>query len=163
MTEAPPEPRREAIPPGPPEREGFQDRLGLIFTHRAPDELWAELEVTPFHLNRSGIVHGGVYATILDAALNGAGCYCPHPGRVRRAVTLSLTTKYAAAHRRGVIRVHARKVASGRRIFTATGEATSESGELLAHAVGSFQYWRGSETEQGEDLAAVRAASRPQD
>lgn len=152
----------EPVPEGPLDREGFQNRLGLVVTHRGPGAIRAKLEVTPFHLNRSGIVHGGVYATILDAALNASGTYCPHPGRIRRAVTLSLTTNYTGRCRGGTIRIEARHVA-GRRTYTATGEAIAEDGTVLAHATGTFRCWPGSETEHGEDLEAVKAASLARD
>lgn len=152
------DPLRQPIPAGPLAREGFQDRLGLVLTHRSPTAIWGELQVTAAHLNRSGIVHGGVYCTILDACMTGAGLWCAVPGNVRRAVTLSMTVKFTGKVRTGLIRVEARTVASGRRIYTSVAEALSESGEVLAHGIGSFQYMRGSEDPQGEPLETALAA-----
>ncbi|MAS41860.1 uncharacterized domain 1-containing protein [Albimonas donghaensis] len=158
MKDADPDPDRQPIPAGPLAREGFQDRLGLVLTHRSPTAIWGELQVTPYHLNRSGIVHGGIYCTILDACMTGAGLWCSVPGNVRRAVTLSMTVKFTGRVRSGLIRVEARKVASGRRIYTSTAEALSEDGEVLAHGIGSFQYMRGSEDPEGEPLDVALAA-----
>lgn len=142
-----------------PQRIGFQDRIGLVLTERTESEIWGHLDIQPDHLNRSGIVHGGVYCTALDATLTGSGLWCPHPGRVRRAVTLSLTVKFTGRATGGRILLHATRVASGRRIYTAVGEATSEDGDVLAHAMGSFQYHPGSVDPEGESEADLRAAA----
>ena len=45
---------------------GFNNALGLRFTKAAPDEYVAELEITDRHLQPYGLVHGGVYAGMIE-------------------------------------------------------------------------------------------------
>jgi uncharacterized protein (TIGR00369 family) len=45
----------------------FDDRLGLKFTEITPDGVHAELEVTPALHQPMGIVHGGVYCSVIES------------------------------------------------------------------------------------------------
>ncbi|MGH3559500.1 MAG: PaaI family thioesterase [Mycobacterium sp.] len=45
----------------------FDNELGLIFTELSPDGARAQLEVTPKLLQPMGIVHGGVYCSIIES------------------------------------------------------------------------------------------------
>ncbi|HEX5144732.1 MAG TPA: PaaI family thioesterase [Mycobacterium sp.] len=62
-----------ATPPGlPPDfptgvDSPFDDRLGLKFTEITPDGVLAELEVTPALHQPMGIVHGGVYCSVIES------------------------------------------------------------------------------------------------
>jgi uncharacterized protein (TIGR00369 family) len=102
------------------------------------------------HANRSGIAHGGVIATLADAAGGFAGCWCPIPGRIRRASTLSLTTDFIAPGRIGrrlIATGQAR--AGGRSIFYSTVEVAADDGKIVATATGVYKYRPGSETSEG--------------
>ena len=108
-----------------------------------------ELEIGRAHLNRAGVVHGGVLATLLDTALGYAGCWCAVPGHYRSAVTLSLATSFTGQARSGLLRALGRKGPSGTRIFTCTGEVLDPHGAVLAMAQGVFRYRSGSERPEG--------------
>jgi 1,4-dihydroxy-2-naphthoyl-CoA hydrolase len=45
----------------------FDKTLGLVFTEINPDETRAELEVAPKLLQPMGIVHGGVYCSMVES------------------------------------------------------------------------------------------------
>ncbi|MBI3216806.1 MAG: PaaI family thioesterase [Mycobacterium sp.] len=45
----------------------FDDRLGLVFTEVTPDGIKAQLEVRPELQQPMGIVHGGVYCSIIES------------------------------------------------------------------------------------------------
>ena len=62
-----------------------------------------ELVVGPQHLNSIGIVHGGVYASLLDVALGHAVSFCPVPGHARYSTTVSLTTTFLKSADAGVL------------------------------------------------------------
>lgn len=117
---------------------GLRSVLGFRLTEWSDGHAVVEMEVGPHHLNRSGIVHGGVYATLLDTALGYAGVYTG-TDHVRRSLTLSLTTNFTGQVRSGVLRTVARRAAAGRRIFTATGEVIAEDGTVVAIGQGTFR------------------------
>lgn len=73
---------------------GFHNVLGYRQASWDAHESVIELELQPKHLNMGGVIHGGVLSSLLDIALAQAGTHCPYPGRVRKAVTLSLTTTF---------------------------------------------------------------------
>src|SRR6516165_11780175 len=45
----------------------FDDQLGLRFTELGPDGARAQLEVTPNLLQPMGLVHGGVYCSMIES------------------------------------------------------------------------------------------------
>jgi 1,4-dihydroxy-2-naphthoyl-CoA hydrolase len=45
----------------------FDDELGLHFTELSPDRVRARLEVTPKLLQPMGLVHGGVYCSMIES------------------------------------------------------------------------------------------------
>ena len=128
---------------------GLQGLLGYRLAEWSEGRAVVELELTTAHLNRAGVVHGGVLATLLDTALGYAGCWCGVPGHYRSAVTLSLTTSFTGQARGGLLRTVARKGPGATRIFTCTGETIGPHGEVLAMAQGVFRYRSGSEKPEG--------------
>ncbi len=117
----------------------------------------AQLEVEDKHLNRSRRVHGGIFALLIDAVTGYCGCYCPYPGRIRRAVTLSLTVNYLGQPRGRKLIASARKTGGGRSVFFSEAELRDEHGTLLATGVGTFRYRSGSRDPMGEPVEALRA------
>ncbi len=127
----------------------FQSLIGYRLVLWERDRAVVEYDVDPAHLNRSGLLHGGVIATLLDTASGYAGCYTPVPGRIRRTLTLSLTTNYLAPVRSGRVRVEGRRTGGGRTVFFTTAEAHDGAGRIVATAAGTFRYLPGSGEEQG--------------
>lgn len=128
---------------------GFHRLLGYRQVAWGETSATIELELRPEHLNLGGVVHGGVLTSLLDIALAEAGTYCPFPGRMRKAITLSLTTTFTGQCSGGVITVTGEKRAGGSRIFNSTGEARDAQGNLLAIAEGTFRLRSGSEGPEG--------------
>ena len=135
--------------PKDPLKSSFNDLLGLRIAQWSEDRAVLEIEIDERHLNRSGVLHGGVLATLIDAACGFAGCYCPLPGRVRKALTLSLTTSFTGQARSGTVRAIASKRPGGRKIFVATAEVTNNRGEIIGLGQGTYRYRSGSEDESG--------------
>jgi uncharacterized protein (TIGR00369 family) len=132
-----------------PVDSGFQALLGYGIVEWSEGLAIAELAVGPQHLNRSGFLHGGVLTALIDTVCGYAGCYCAVPGRVRRAMTLSLTTSFTGRVEGGVLKAIGRKQSGGSRIFYCSGEIFDEGGALVAVGQGTFRYRTGSETETG--------------
>lgn len=111
------------------------------------------VELKPHHMNLAGVIHGGVLSSLLDIAMAQAGTYCPYPGRMRKAITLSLTTTFTGQCRGGIITVTGIKRAGGSRVFNATGEVHDAEGKLLAMGEGVFRIRSGSEGLEGVPIS----------
>ena len=105
--------------------------------------------IQPHLLNRSGVVHGGVLATLLDNAAGMSGMWCSVPGNKRYGMTLSLTTNYVGQAKTGAMIATGTRAAGGSKIFFADSEVRTEGGVLLAKGSGVFRYRTGSESTEG--------------
>jgi uncharacterized protein (TIGR00369 family) len=142
---------------------GFLKHLGLRLVGWDENQAVLELEIGPQHLNLAGVLHGGVLTSMLDIVCGFAGCYCPVPGHVRRAVTLSLTTSFSSQAKGGLVRAVGRRRAGGRKIFVATAEVTDASGALLALGEGTYRYRSGSENPDGKPSLPLEMAPEGQE
>ncbi|WP_253451503.1 PaaI family thioesterase [Halomonas sp. Y3] len=129
---------------------GFQNFMGIQVVDWEPDQVTLALTVEPHHLNRSGIVHGGVLSTLLDVALSFSGLHCEMPDQLRKAMTLSLSTTFVAPAKGEALRAVGRLEGGGRTTFMASGKVFDSEGNLVAMGEGAFRRRRGSEAEQGE-------------
>lgn len=128
---------------------GLQRTLGFRISEWEDGRAVVEMPITEAHLNRSGILHGGMLTTLLDTAMGHCGIYCPYPGRVRKCITLSMTTSFTGQASGGVIRAIGTRRAGGSRIYTASGEVVDEQGNVLAIGEGTFRLRSGSESLEG--------------
>ena len=99
---------------------GFGALVGYRLAVWGPDHAEPELHPEPRHLNRSHVPHGGVIATLIDTACGFAGCCSAEPGKIRRAVTLALTTSFLGQAEAGTtLAAKARRTGGGRTVFFA--------------------------------------------
>lgn len=134
-------------------QDGFADLLGYQLVRWQADEADVALLVEKRHLNRSGLMHGGVLCTLLDTACGYAGCYVAIPGRRRRALTLSLNTQFIGAGRLGMrLLATGRRTGGGRSIFFSRAEVRDETGVLIGSAEGAFKYRGNSGDPEGEAI-----------
>jgi len=132
---------------------GFQELLGYRLVRWEEGLAEMELHIERRHLNRAGVVHGGVLTTMLDTSMGFSATFCPFPGRVRRVVTLSLSTSFLGQARHGTLVATGRLRGGGRKIVSCTGEVRlRETGAVLAAAEGMFKYRTGSEHPDGVEL-----------
>ena len=100
-----------------------------------------KVDLTHDHLNPLGLVHGGLYASMLDVALAMSGSYRPAPEGLYPGLTLSLTTQYVAPLQLedGFALAKARRTGGGKSVFFAEGEVLSPDGQVIASASGVFK------------------------
>lgn len=123
-------------PPG-----GFADLVGYQLGHWSAERAEVGLLVGAQHLNRSGVLHGGVLTTLIDTACGYAGCYAEDPAQVRRAFTLSLDCQFIATAPAGShLTVLARKTGGGRQIFFAQAEVRDQDGRLIGQGTAVLRY-----------------------
>lgn len=126
----------------------YQALLGWVVVAQEPDQVTVQLPIESRHLNRSGGVHGGVLASLLDTAMSYSGLYSDDPDEVLKSVTLSLTTTFLSPAREGTLTVIGRVRGGGRKIFMSTGEVFDDEGRLIAIGEGSFRRRSDSSSEK---------------
>lgn len=122
------------------EMVGFNKALGCRLVEWSEAHAVLEATARPDLLNRSDILHGGVVATLIDAAGGFAGAYTGEFSSGRLVLTLSLTTSFIGQASNGVVRAIARKRGGGRRIFASTIEVTDATGQIIAVGEGTYRY-----------------------
>jgi len=92
---------------------GFERALGLVFTRITQDELVAEVPVAAHLTQPYGLVHGGVYASIVET-LGSAGAAIHAMPAGRTSVGLENTTSFVRAVRSGKLVATATPIHRGR-------------------------------------------------
>ena len=82
---------------------GFNNSLGLRFTKAVEDEYVAEIEITDRHLQPYGLVHGGIYASMIET-LCSTGAALTVWGENKNTVGLENSTSFLRAVRGGRLR-----------------------------------------------------------
>ena len=124
---------------------GFRETVGYDV------QIWREgyaeifLDLGQGHKNRMGIVHGGVYMTILDAAMGHAATFCTVPEQRQRCVTLSMTTSFMSPAKEGRIIAIGHLEGVHERVAHCRGEIVDKNGKLLMAAQAAFRYLPGEE------------------
>jgi uncharacterized protein (TIGR00369 family) len=92
------------------------------------------------HLNINGVVHGGVYATILDTAMGGAVVSLLTPDET--TATTSLYVEFLRAAREGeLLTAVGHLLRRGRHVAFVEGELTGSDGERLSQGHGTWYIW----------------------
>jgi uncharacterized protein (TIGR00369 family) len=88
--------------------------MGLRVLSATRDEVVAELEVRSSHLQPHGIVHGGVYSSVIES-LASIGAALDAMRHAKTVVGLENHTSFVRAVREGLLRGTARPLTRGRR------------------------------------------------
>ena len=105
--------------------------MGLHLVRATRDEVVAELEVRPGHLQPHGIVHGGVYSTVIES-LASVGAALDAMSHGKTVVGLENHTSFVRAVREGVLRATARPLTRGRRSQAWEVTLVDATGALVA-------------------------------
>ena len=111
---------------------GLNGEIGLEFEEITPDRVVAALEVSPGHLQPYGLVHGGIYCTLIEAAASTAGAYWAVTQGLSGAVGISNTTDFLRSTRQGRLVVEVEPIHRGRRQQLWQGTVTRQSDGKLA-------------------------------
>ena len=117
------------------ERISFNQHLGLRVTRVYRDGIGMECVIEPHKLNLLGTLHGGVTATLVDAAAGVA--IIGHLGG-RPATTVDLTVSYLRPVTQGKVHARSRIVKMGKTLAFATVEVKDSHGRMIA--TGSATY-----------------------
>lgn len=109
----------------------FSDRLGLTITEISGDEVLGHMVLTPELHQPFGIVHGGVYCSVVETVASyGAATWFGDKGNV---VGVSNHTNFLRAVREGTLTVHSTPVHRGRTQQLWKVDITDETGRLIAN------------------------------
>ncbi|HXY12250.1 MAG TPA: PaaI family thioesterase [Thermoplasmata archaeon] len=139
-----PEPRPTAPFPDLPHaaRHGFHHEMGFkIDIERSGRGMCTVIgQVEPRHLNINSVVHGGVYATILDTAMGAAVLSVLGAGET--AATTSLYVEFLRAAREGdTLTARGEVLRRGRHLAFAEGNLYGQDGRRLSQARGTWYIW----------------------
>jgi len=114
----------------------FARLIGMRLVGLKIDEATISVEMRDELRQPSGVLHGGVTATLIDTAMAFAV-------RTRLPVeaataTIDLTVHYLRPHTAGVITCVAKNVRAGKRIFTVSAEVFNEEGKLIATGLSTY-------------------------
>jgi len=127
----------EAIPEDPAATRPYYRLLGLRVESGEPaGRSRLHLDSRSDLENSRGDVHGGVVASLLDAAMGVAVRSACKAGE--GAATVSLTVNYIEPGR-GTLIATARVVRAGRTLASAEATVVDTSGRVVAHAVGTMR------------------------
>ncbi|MBQ0752150.1 MAG: PaaI family thioesterase, partial [Roseovarius sp.] len=97
----------------------LQTHLGYRLIAWSKDFARLELPLEPYLMNRQGLPHGGIHATMLDTAMGFAGCYTGDPEQQQMALTLSLTVNYLGQATGARLIAEARRTGGGKSTYFA--------------------------------------------
>jgi uncharacterized protein (TIGR00369 family) len=126
---------------------GFHTEVGFhIDPHRSGHGyVTVSGKVEPWHLNINGVVHGGVYATILDTAMGAA--VITHLGEGETTATTSLYVEFLRAARAGeTLTARGDVLRRGRHIAFAEGNLYGSDGRRFSQARGTWYIWSQAES-----------------
>ena len=120
---------------------GFNHCNGIMILDWQDGLASVRVDLNGDHLNPLGLVHGGLYAGMLDVALAMSGSYRPAPDGLYPGLTLSLTTQFIAPMQLGdgFALAKARRTGGGKSVFFAEGEVLTPDGRVIASASGVFK------------------------
>ncbi len=120
-------------------RVPLHELLGIQLLEMGGGRARLALEVRDHHLRTFGILHGGVFAAMLDAVMGTAAASSARPGH--DVVTVQLNVNFIRPVALGESLVASAEVEhAGRRTAVARGEIRTASGDLAALGSATFMF-----------------------
>lgn len=120
----------------------LQQHLGFYLTEWRKDFCRLEQPLEPYLMNRQGIPHGGIHATLLDTAMGYCGCFTGKPEERIMALTLNLSVNYIGQAKGTHLIAEATRTGGGFKTFFAESRIKDNNDNLIATATGVFKYRR---------------------
>lgn len=116
----------------------YLQHLGIEILSIDKEDTKIMLNVQPYHLNKNGTLHGGVYASMLDFIQK------IHLSSVTkmRCVSMSSSVHFTAPVTKGTVYAEALILSGGYKTIIVDGIIRSESGEIISKGTGTFKIIR---------------------
>ncbi|MBB3995228.1 uncharacterized protein (TIGR00369 family) [Sulfitobacter undariae] len=118
---------------------GTQRLVGYVVDVRDPAHARCYLDVTEDHLNRHGVLHGGIAVTLLDNSCGTTGSLSVDPTGKAPFLTVSMNTNFLGAGRPGRVTATGTIKGGGRSLLFIEAELRHEDGTLIATTSGVFK------------------------
>ena len=116
------------------EHNSFYDTTDIYIAALGDGVAELEIPISKMHYNSGGIVHGGVFAGLVDAAMGDALLT-----KNKTGVTTSLNINYIKSAGKGdVLKAEAKVIKDGKRMVYCTCNVSNQREELLATAQAAF-------------------------
>lgn len=112
----------------------FNVENGIRLTSLSDGGAEGEVRLTAGHLNPLGIVHGGVYCTLLDQVAGAAACT-----RGSRGLTVNCETRFLGIAQGDVLCGHAQAIHMGRTLVVMHAWVTDSQDTLCADGTYTFR------------------------
>jgi 1,4-dihydroxy-2-naphthoyl-CoA hydrolase len=138
---------------------GFHERLGVEFDELTADRVTLRLDVRPELFQPYGIVHGGVYCTLVETAASvAAGLWFGERGQV---VGVANHTNFLRATRSGTLTAVATPIHRGHSQQLWLVEVSDDTGKLAARGEVRLANLRGPAKYQPPDGSVGERSGRP--
>ncbi len=114
----------------------FGKLIGMKLVGLKPDEAVISIEMRDDLRQPSGVLHGGVTATLIDTAM--AFAVRTRLEMTEATATIDLTVHYLRPHITGVFTCTAKVVRAGKRIFTVSADVVGAEGKLVATGLSTY-------------------------
>jgi uncharacterized protein (TIGR00369 family) len=114
----------------------FSQLIGMKLIDIVPNSAVVAVDMRDDLRQPSGILHGGITATLIDTAMSFA--VRTRLGLTEATATIDLTVHYLRPHTEGRLTCTATIVRAGRRIFTVSAEAHNEEGKMIATGLSTY-------------------------
>ncbi len=119
---------------------GTQRLVGYVIDLSDPGgQARVSLDLEDRHLNRHGVLHGGIAAMLLDSASGFTCSLAGDPETAPPVLTVSLTTNFLAPGKPGRVTAVGKITGGGRALTYASAELTHADGTLIATSTGVFK------------------------
>lgn len=114
----------------------FSKLIGMKLVKLEIDEAQISIDMRDDLRQPSGVLHGGVTATLIDTAM--AFAVRTRLGIDEATATIDLTVHYLRPHITGIFTCTAKVVRAGKRIFTVSADVHGEDGKLIATGLSTY-------------------------
>jgi acyl-coenzyme A thioesterase 13 len=114
----------------------LSEQMPIYVTQWGDGRLVLETDFGDKHLNRAGIVHGGLIAALLDMGLAGGSYADAEEPRKWYGMTVSMTVNFLQAIRPGPVTCESGPIGGGRRTRHVEARLLDAAGDVVAAASG---------------------------
>ena len=114
----------------------FAKLIGMRLIDLEPDHATIAIEMRDDLRQPSGVLHGGVTATLIDTTM--AFAVRTRLELHEATATIDLTIHYLRPHTEGTIECTAKVVRAGKRIFTVSADVENDDGKLIATGLSTY-------------------------
>ena len=114
----------------------FSKLIGMQLDDLQPDLAVISIDMRDDLRQPSGVLHGGVTATLIDTAM--AFAVRTRLGMTEATATIDLTVHYLRPHMTGKFICTAKVVRAGKRIFTVAADVHGNEGKLIATGLSTY-------------------------